>query len=57
MIQTVNFKGVFTISEHMRVAVELTELDKLAKVYTCDVYKDNNDRTHMDLKEVKERGK
>ena len=57
MIQTVNFKGVFTIDEHMRVAVELTELDKLAKVYTCDVYKDNNDRTHMDLKEVKERGK
>jgi len=57
MIQTVNFKGVFTISEHMRVAVELTELDKLAKVYTCDVYKDNNNRTHMDLKEVKERGK
>jgi hypothetical protein len=54
MIQTVNFKGVFTIDEHMRVAVELTELDKLAKVYTCDVYKDNNNRTHMDLKEVKQ---
>ena len=54
MVQTVNFKGVFTIDEHMRVAVELTELDKLVKVYTCDVYKDNNNHTHMGLKEVKQ---
>lgn len=54
MIETVSFKGVFTIEEHLRVAVELTELDKLNKVYACDVYKDNNDRTHIDLKEVKQ---
>ena len=52
MIQTVSFKGVFTISEHMRVAVELTELDKLSKVYACDVHKCNKQLIHIDLKEV-----
>lgn len=52
MIQTVSFKGVFTIDEHLRVAVELTELDKLKKVYTCDVHKCEKQLIHIDLYEV-----
>ena len=52
MIQTVSFKGVFTIEEHLRVAVELTDLNKLDKVYTCDVHKCNKQLIHIDLKEV-----
>lgn len=55
MIQTVSFKGVFTIDEHLRVAVELTELDKLNKVYTCDVHKCDKQLIHIDLKEVSKR--
>lgn len=53
MIQQVSFKGVFTIDEHLRVAVELTELDKLKKVYTCEVSRNAKQLIHIDLKEVK----
>lgn len=53
MIQQVSFKGVFTIDEHLRVAVELTELDKLKKVYTCVVSRNAKQLIRIDLKEVK----
>ena len=53
MIQTVSFKGVFTIEEHLRIAVELTELNKLNKVYACDVHKCDKQLIHIDLKEAK----
>lgn len=53
MIQEVNFKGVFTIDEHYRVAVELTELDKMKKNYSCTVSRSKNDLPKIELKEIK----
>ena len=51
MIQTVSFKGVFTIDEHLRVAVELTELDKTPKNYDCNVFKCDRGLVHINLVE------
>lgn len=57
MIQTVSFKGVFTIDEHLRVACELTELDKAPKNYDCNVFKCDKGLVHINLKEEKNNGK
>jgi hypothetical protein len=56
MIREVSFKGVFTIDEHYRVAVELTELDKSKRVYTCKVSRSKNDLPKIELKEQNTKG-
>jgi hypothetical protein len=52
MIQTVSFKGVFTLSEHIKVLGELKSLDLYAKKYDCQVYKCDKQLIHIDLKKV-----
>jgi hypothetical protein len=53
MIQQVSFKGVFTITEHLRVLSELQSIDLMAKKHDCQVYKDTKNQIHIDLKGCK----
>ena len=50
MIQTISFKGVFTLCEHIRVLGELKSLDLYARKYDCQVYKCDKGLLHIDLK-------
>ena len=53
MIQSVSFKGVFTIDEHIKVLEELNGCgSKCGKQYDCQVYKDQASQIHIELKEV-----
>lgn len=54
MIDKINFSGVFTLDEHIRILGELTSMNNTKnKDYNCNIYKDVNGFIHIDLKQQK----